>query len=160
MVERPAPGTTGTVAKTKSFKSRMLGWLVKLVILSVVLFAVYLWGVLNWSYSVGDRAGYLQKFSEKGWICKTWEGDLAMVTMPGTATETFHFTVRDDKVAAQIREVMSKRVSLQYEEHIGVPNSCFGETSYWVTGVRVVNDVLAPATAPQATPTDTPATKP
>ena len=39
--------------------------------------------VLNWSYSTGDRAGWLQKLSEKGWVCKTWEGEMALVSLPG-----------------------------------------------------------------------------
>ena len=152
MAAPPSPGTSGTVAKSKSFASRLLGWLVKLGILVVALVVVYVWGVLNWSYSVGDRAGYLQKFSQKGWICKTWEGELAMVTMPGAVTEKFAFTVRDDAVAAELRKAMSQRVALQYEEHVGVPTSCFGDTSYYVTGVTVSDEppIVAPAERPAA----------
>jgi len=30
-------------------------------------------------YSDGERVGYIQKISRKGWVCKTWEGELAMV---------------------------------------------------------------------------------
>ena len=140
----------GSLQKSTSMKSKAIGWLVKVALAGVVLAAVYTWFVLSWSYSVGDRAGYLQKFSEKGWVCKTWEGDLALVTMPGTATETFHFTVRDEADAAQLRELMSKRVSLQYEEHVGVPTSCFGDTRYFVPGVRQVDDprIIAPAPVP------------
>ena len=118
------------------------------------LIALYLWAALSWNYSSGERAGWVQKFSKKGWICKTWEGELAMITMPGTAQEKFHFTVWDDDVARQINEAMGKRVSLHYDEKVGLPTSCFGETRHWVSKVTVVQDVpLVPGIAiPQAAP--------
>ena len=118
---------------------RVLGrWVAGLVIVPVVLFAAYTWVVLHWSYSSGERAGYVQKFSKKGWICKTWEGELAMVSMPGTLSEKFNFTVIDDAVADKINKNLGKRVSLDYEQHKGVPSTCFAETEYFVTDVRVV----------------------
>ena len=113
-------------------------WVTALVIVPLVLFAVYTWVVLNWSYSSGDRAGYVQKFSKKGWLCKTWEGELAMVNMPGTLSEKFYFTVHDDAVADKINKSLGKRVSLTYDQHIGVPSSCFADTEYFVKDVRVV----------------------
>lgn len=108
------------------------------VILPVV--AMFLWSViaLNWSYSEGERAGYVQKFSKKGWLCKTWEGDLSMINIPGAAPERWLFTVRNDSIAQIINSYMGRQVSLHYEEHPGVPTSCFGETQYFVTGVRPV----------------------
>lgn len=109
------------------------------------LIAVYFWAALNWNYSSGERAGWVQKFSKKGWICKTWEGELALVTMPGTAQEKFLFTVWDDDTARQINEAMGRRVSLHYDEKVGLPTSCFGETRHWVNRVTVVQDIpLAP----------------
>ena len=103
---------------------------VALVLLAVAWFAF----ALNWSYSSGERAGWVQKFSHKGWICKTWEGELALVSLPGSAVEKFYFTVHDEAVAKKINAVMGKRVSLHYEEKVGLPTSCFGETRYFVTG--------------------------
>jgi hypothetical protein len=100
--------------------------------------ALYVWAALSFSYSSGERAGYLQKFSRKGWICKTWEGQLAMVTLPGAAPETFLFTVREDAVAAEINRLMGQRVVLNYEVHLGVPTRCFGDTEYFVVKVRPV----------------------
>jgi hypothetical protein len=111
------------------------GGLVVLPALALVLWSVI---ALNWSYSEGDRAGYVQKFSKKGWVCKTWEGELSMINIPGAAPERWTFTVRDDSVASVIAGNMGNRVSLHYEEHPGVPTSCFGETRYYVTGVRPV----------------------
>ncbi len=115
----------------------------------------WIWFALSWSYSQGERAGYVQKFSRKGWLCKTWEGEIAMVTMPGAIPEKFEFTVRDDKVAAEINALAGKRVVLMYEQHKFIPTSCFGETEYFVTGVRPVEEPAppsAPAVAPPLTP--------
>jgi hypothetical protein len=133
-----------------------------LIAVVVALFVAYTWVVLHWSYSEGERAGYVQKLSRKGWLCKTWEGEVALVTMPGTVAEKFIFSVRDDAVAEQINKSLGKRVSLIYEEHIGVPTTCFAETSYFVTGVKVIDDPapigpgrpgpLPPAPTPGAAP--------
>src|SRR5438552_19071224 len=116
------------------------------VLFAIVLFiAGYFLFVFNWSYSEGERAGWIQKFSSKGWLCKTWEGELAMVSMPGSMSEKFFFTVWDDATAEQINKVMGKRVSLHYEEKVGIPTSCFGETRYYVTKVSAVEEIpLAP----------------
>ena len=108
------------------------------VIVPVLLFALYTWTTLSWSYSAGERAGYVQKFSKKGWVCKTWEGELALVSIPGTMSEKFYFTVRDDAVAGRVNQTMGKRVALRYEQHKGVPTSCFGETEYFVVDVKSV----------------------
>ncbi|MBT9497610.1 hypothetical protein ETQ85_02190 [Zoogloea oleivorans] len=102
------------------------------------LFVAYTYMVLSWSYSTGERAGYVQKFSQKGWLCKTWEGELAIVAIPGSLPEIFHFTVRDDKVAAEINILMGKRVALSYEQHVGIPSTCFGETGYYVSKIHSV----------------------
>ena len=108
------------------------------VIVPVLLFALYTWTSLSWSYSTGERAGYVQKFSKKGWVCKTWEGELALVSIPGTMSEKFYFTVRDDAVAGRVNQTMGKRVALRYEQHKGIPTSCFGETEYFVVDVKNV----------------------
>jgi len=132
----------------------MVRTLFAMLVALVLLLAAYTWVVLHWSYSVGERAGYVQKLSRKGWICKTWEGELALVTMPGTVGEKFYFSVRDPQTAAQINRSMGRRVSLDYEEHVGIPTSCFGETGHFITGVKVIEDPLplnpTPAPAPLA----------
>lgn len=122
----------------KPKKSRKLRWFLILVVTPALLFAFYTWLALTWSYSTGERAGYVQKFSKKGWIFKTWEGELAMVTMPGTMPEKFFFSVREDSVAAQINRTLGKRVALVYEQHKGVPTDWFGETEYFITAVKVL----------------------
>jgi hypothetical protein len=100
--------------------------------------AAWTWSTLTWSYSEGERVGYVQKFSRKGYLCKTWEGELAMVTIPGTTPEKFFFSVRGDAVAAEVNRSLGKRVALKYQQHLGVPTQCFGETEYYVGEVKVV----------------------
>ena len=108
------------------------------LVVAALLFAAYIWLALSWSYSVGERAGFMQKFSEKGWLCKTWEGELSLIAIPGAAPEKFIFSVRDPVVAKQIEAQMGKRVSLNYQQHIGLPTTCFGDTQYYVVGVKEV----------------------
>ena len=104
------------------------------VIVAVAL--IYLLVALKWSYSEGERVGYVQKFSNKGWVCKTWEGELAMFPVVAMQAEKFVFSVRDDAVAQKINQGLGKKMAIRYEEHKGVPSSCFGETPYWVVDVR------------------------
>lgn len=123
---------------TDATKKSPIFTLLMVLFISALLFAVYLWVALNWSYSVGNRAGFMQKFSEKGLICKTWEGELSLIAIPGAAPEKFIFSVRDPAVAKEIEAAMGRRVSLDYQQHIGVPTSCFGDTQYYVVGVKEV----------------------
>jgi hypothetical protein len=119
-------------------------WLTRsLAVLAVlVLLAVgYFWLALSWSYSSGERAGWVQKFSHKGWVCKTWEGELALVSLPGSSVEKFLFTVRDDAVAKLVTAATGKRVTLHYEEKVGLPTTCFGETRHFVTSVTINPDI-------------------
>jgi len=108
------------------------------IIVPVALLALYTWFVISWTYSTGERAGYVQKFSKKGWVCKTWEGELAMVAIPGSMPEKFYFTVRNDSIAGLINNALGKRVALTYRQHVGVPTTCFGETEYYVGDVKVL----------------------
>ena len=117
---------------------KVLGSFVGFLVVAALLFAGYTAVTLKWSYSAGERAGFMQKLSTKGYICKTWEGELQLVALPGSMPEKFFFSVRDDAVAARINATMGKRVALTYEQHIGVPTSCFGETEYFVTDVKEV----------------------
>jgi hypothetical protein len=121
----------------KTLPKRATAILLSLIAAIVVLFGLYTWITLSWSYSEGDRAGYLQKFSKKGWLCKTWEGEILLSSMPGAIPERFAFTVRNDAVAQQLLKVMGQRVQLTYAQHKGVPTSCFGETEYFVDKVVI-----------------------
>lgn len=110
------------------------------VVIPILAVVLWTWLSLHWSYSEGERAGTLQKFSHKGWVCKTWEGELQISTIPGSAPILWEFSVRDDAVAGRLTEAVAHngRVVLDYEEHRGIPTNCFGDTRYFVTGVRLV----------------------
>ena len=112
--------------------------LIVLMVGAIALFSLYIYIALNWSYSSGERAGFLQKVSNKGWICKTWEGELSLVAMPGAAPEKFLFTVRDEAIAQKVSDAAGKRVTLNYEQHKGLPSSCFGDTDYFVVDVKEI----------------------
>jgi len=119
-------------------RRRKWPWILLAVLLTpVLILAAWTAITLSYTYSeAGHRAGYLQKLSHKGWICKTWEGELAMVNVPGAAQERFPFTVRSDSLAHVMSKLMGSRVSITYEQHKGVPTSCFGETEYYVIAVE------------------------
>jgi hypothetical protein len=120
-------------------RRRKWPWILFGVLLVPVLLATAWTAItLNWNYSSGTRSGYVQKFSKKGWLCKTWEGEIAMVNVPGAMQERFSFTVRNDSIAALITRYQGQRVVIEYEEHKGIPTSCFGETPYFVQGVRAL----------------------
>jgi hypothetical protein len=131
-----------------SHRESALKTLLGILVAGALLFAGYTWTMLHWTYSSGERAGYVQKFSKKGWLCKTWEGEMALVSMPGTVAEKFYFTVHDDAVAARINQTVGQRVSLTYRQHLGLPTSCFGDTQYFVDDVKTVGETsFAPGTA-------------
>src|ERR1019366_4116292 len=115
----------------------MVKALIAFVVLGIFGLAGFTWLTLHWPYSQGERAGYVQKLSKKGWFCKTWEGEMAMVTMPGTVSEKFYFTVPEDAVATRINASLGKRVAVHYEQHKWLPSSCFGDTEYFVTAVQI-----------------------
>ena len=135
----PAPATPPAPPARKKWRRKVWMLLFAILVLPIVIFSLWAWVTLGWVYSTGDRAGYVQKLSKKGWLCKTWEGELNMVSPPGSMTpQIFGFTVPSDSLAAILMQDMGKRVSLTYEEHRGIPSSCFGETGYFVTNVRIV----------------------
>ena len=134
-----APATPAAPPPRKKWRRKVWMLIAAIVLVPVVIFSLWAWVTLGWVYSTGDRAGYVQKLSKKGWLCKTWEGELNMVSPPGSMTpQIFAFTVPSDSLAAILMQDMGKRVSLTYEEHRGIPSSCFGETGYFVTNVRIV----------------------
>ena len=137
------PDTTENATKRPTMRSQRRKWLGILfgivIVLPVVIFALWAAVTLTYSYSDGKRTGFVQKFSKKGWLCKTWEGELSMVTLPGQAQERWSFSVRNDSIANVILGAMGNRMSLEYEEHRGVPTDCFGETDYYIVGVSPVS---------------------
>lgn len=119
----------------KALPKRAAAILLSVIATVVVLGAMWTWFTLSWSYAEGERAGFLQKFSKKGWLCKTWEGEILLASMPGAIPERFAFSVRDPAVVKQLQENIDKRVRISYEQHKGVPTTCFAETEYFATRV-------------------------
>jgi hypothetical protein len=134
----PSPGFP-ELPQSSPRKRRRWKWIVAAVLLLPVLVVIlYTTVALSWAYSEGQRAGYLQKFSRKGWLCKTWEGELALTTVPGVAPTMWNFTVRNEATARQVNLAIGRRVVMYYQEHRGVPTTCFGDTPYFVDSIRIV----------------------
>src|SRR5262245_15106486 len=120
-------------------KNHKLVTIILLVILTpITIFLFWAWIALSFTYSRGERAGFLQKISKRGWVCKTWEGEIQVTAIPGAAPEIFSFTVRSDSIAEVMNRLNGQKVVLDYRQHKGVPTRCFGETEYFVVGVRPV----------------------
>lgn len=138
----PRP-TAPTSPARPSFARRHWGKLTLAGLVLIPAAGIALWSAaaLSYTYSSGTRTGYIQKLSRKGWVCKTWEGELAMATAPGVSPQIFPFTIRSDSLAQALSADMGKaRVAMEYEEHRGVPTTCFGDTPYFVTAYRLMPD--------------------
>jgi hypothetical protein len=134
----PPPSATASPVPVKKKRNKLLIALLVLLLVPAVIIALWIWVALGYTYASGERAGYIQKISKKGWVCKTWEGELAMANLPGTMPQIFGFTVRSDSIANLLEKNIGKQVSITYEQHRGIPTTCFGETEYFVTRVQRV----------------------
>jgi hypothetical protein len=119
---------------------RRFGRIVLLLLVALVLgFIAWTWFALSWSYSEGERAGVLQKFSRKGWICKTYEGELALYVVGGVAPQLWHFSTRDEELAKRLYDAVGQNIQLHYEEHRGVPTTCFADTPYFASDFSLMS---------------------
>ena len=134
----PDTATAPTPARRRGIRFKLL--LLSLLLVPVLFLVLYTAVMLNYAYSAGSKAGYLQRFESRGWLCKTNEGELLITSAPGVPTETWAFSVRDDAVAEQLRARVGQRVLLFYEEHRGLPTDCFGATTYFVDSVGATTD--------------------
>jgi hypothetical protein len=134
--DAPETPTAAPPVRVKKKRNKILIALLILLLVPAVIIALWIWIALGWTYASGDRAGYVQKISKKGWLCKTWEGELAMANLPGTMPQIFSFTVPSDSIAEVLEKNIGKQVSLTYQQHRGIPTTCFGETQYFVTRVQ------------------------
>jgi hypothetical protein len=120
-------------------------WLLTLLLILVAGSAVWAWVMLTWAYSDGERAGVLQKFSRRGWVCKTQEGELAQFIVAGVSPQIWEFSVRDPAIGAQLDKLVGQKVRLHYSEHVAVPTSCFADTRYFVDRVTATDAVAGVA---------------
>jgi hypothetical protein len=131
------------MAEYPSLESRRSGrWLWRTILFvslaAVAVAGAWTWFTLNWAYSEGERAGVLQKFSRKGWICKTYEGELALYIVGGVAPEIWYFSTRDPDLARELSSNVGRHIRLHYSEHRGVPGNCFAETPYFAESFTLV----------------------
>ena len=112
--------------------------LITALVLILLLLVLYGWLALHWDYSNGYRSGALQKFSRKGWVCKTYEGELWQSVVTNVSPKVWDFSVRDEHVVQAMDSLVGKEVRVHYTEHRGVPTSCFADTPYFVDSVVVV----------------------
>jgi hypothetical protein len=139
MADNPdIPATPVAATPVKKKRRTLMIVLFILVLIPAVIISLWVWVALGYTYASGERAGYVQKISKKGWLCKTWEGELAMANLPGTMPQIFTFTVRNDSIAHVIEQNIGKQVSLTYQQHRGLPTSCFGETEYFISAAHRV----------------------
>jgi hypothetical protein len=134
-------------------KKRRWGFMLFAILLvPLLLVTLYTFFVLSWSYSDGERGGVLRKFSRKGWLCKTYEGEMVLEPVNVANPVVWNFTVRDETIVQQLTQAIGQRVHLHYTEHKGVPTTCFGETSVYVDAVQLTQTPGAAAPAPAPTP--------
>lgn len=133
-------------------------WFWTLLAVAVVLGALYTSFMLWYPYSEGERAGVLQKFSHRGWVCKTYEGELALYVVGGVAPQIWNFSARDANIVTQLRAAVGRQVRIHYEEHRGLPTDCFGETAYFAKSIEVIGP--PPAAAAPVTGAAPPAPSP
>ncbi|HEY5544732.1 MAG TPA: hypothetical protein VIK50_01650 [Gemmatimonadaceae bacterium] len=137
---RPEQPPAAPVEPRRSFLRRHWGKMTisMLILIPVATFSVWAAIALAFDFSTGERVGWVQKLSRRGWLCKTWEGELQMSNIPGSAPILFQFSVPADSIAGVIESAAGRKVALYYEQHIGVPTTCFGETQYFVSKVRIL----------------------
>lgn len=116
----------------------------------LLVFVLLIFGILylltGWSFSDGERAGTVSKFSRRGYLFKTYEGVLNVGGFSGETgsltPQFFDFSVKDDLVAKQITDAVKsgQRVTLHYEEKIlRLPWN--GDTKYYITTVETVGPI-------------------
>ena len=154
MTRIEVPNSTGR----RGSRGRMGRWFVVLLVALMVGAGLWTWLTLAWAYAEGERAGVLQKFVRRGWICKTQEGEIALYygggqyMGAGTTPQLWDFSVRDKSVAANLNKAVGHRVQLHYTEHPGIPTPCFAETRFFVDRVTVTDHepaALPPPPAPK-----------
>jgi hypothetical protein len=117
-----------------------------LLLLIIAGTGLWTWLSLAWAYAEGERAGVLQKFVRRGWVCKTREGEIALYygggqyMGAGISPQLWDFSVRDNAVAEDLSKAVGHRVQLHYTEHPGIPTSCFAETRFLVDRVTVTDN--------------------
>ena len=83
------------------------------------------------TYSEGERSGELVKFSKKGLVCKTWEGQMNTGGVSNGAANTWEFTVEDEGVAKILQNKLGQKIDVNYKQEV-MTGPCRSETNYFV----------------------------
>lgn len=115
------------------FKKIILIILLILVVLGIAVTQAHI------TYSEGSRSGYIKKFSKNGYIIKTYEGDLVQQINGVLTADSFHFTVKDDKIVQDITRALNnnERVEVKYKQQLYLFQALHGDTQYFVTEVKL-----------------------
>ena len=131
-------GTTNTVYPKKRRGTRI--FLIVLLVLFLGL-SVFVWWQYYYTYSDGNRYGLLQKFSRRGNLFKTYEGEMILSSVRSNvntpiASEKFFFSVTDEAVAQKLNNMQGQNITVHYKEK---NSSAFwrGDSPYIVDSVRV-----------------------
>jgi hypothetical protein len=129
-----SPAWTGFVKKTK----RLFKWLLFLI---VIIAGVFIYWKFFYTYSEGYRAGLLQKFSNKGTIFKTYEGEMILSSVSSSrdialASEKFLFTVTNKTLIREFDTLQGEMVIVHYRQK----NAAVfwrGDSQYLVDSVKI-----------------------
>lgn len=111
------------------------------IITLLLLLGIWGWWRYYYTYSIGYRYGLLQKFSKRGNLFKTYEGELVLSSVRGNAnvpiaSEKFYFSVADEAVASQLMGKEGHTVTLHYKQKKAAI-AWRGDTEYIVDSIVV-----------------------
>ncbi len=123
-------------------RSRGFGKIIAIVLIVLLLCGgLFVWWRYYYTYSDGFRFGLLQKFSRRGNMFKTYEGEMILSSVRGNAnvpiaSEKFFFSVTDDGVAQKLMNLQGHSVTIGYKEK-NSPVFWRGDSQYIVDSVRL-----------------------
>ncbi len=145
MAEQPSVNNTSGQTPIKKTTHPIVKFFKKVLLFFVLLFVLALTGLyfyFNYTYSEGSRAGMLMKFSNKGYVFKTYEGELnlgGINPLPGNtiANNIWKFSVKNDSIAKLLQNKEGQMLRLHYKEKVkNLPWQ--GDTKFFVDGVDVI----------------------
>ena len=125
-------------------KSKMKKFFIWFTLIVLVILAIFIYWKYYFTYSEGNRAGLLQKFSYRGQMFKTWEGELILSSVKSSqnvalASEKFLFSVTDKNAAEKLSHLEGTFISVHYIQKNG---RLFwrGDTEYFVDSIMPVRN--------------------
>jgi hypothetical protein len=128
----------GTLEVVKKKAKRIFYYVITLL---VIVIGIWIYWAFFFTYSDGYRAGMLQKFSRKGTIFKTYEGEMILSSVQSNknvalASEKFLFSVSNKAIAGQLEQMQGKTIVVHYtEKNNALPWR--GDSRYVVSSVKL-----------------------